>query len=135
MLTTNYQDLSFKLGGILNKSIVRIPFQRDIKLKEKEEINTLLSTYSRICQNGDIIITTSESILSLKLKFLECCYNDNRHEISNLMKEIDARARDIIDESDEILSFKKQLIYTIGTQFRSRSHVASNLGVMILDQM
>jgi hypothetical protein len=117
LLPTNYLDLSFKLGGILNRCVYRLPFQRDIKLSALKQ-EALIKTYERITDQRDIVITTPESILSFRLKFFEACFNENRNQstLFTLIQMLDRNVRDIIDESDEILGVKKQLIYTMGSQ-------------------
>ena len=67
----------------------------------------------------DIILTSPESILSFDLLTIDRCRR-NEFDISRLMlimqRWFKMYIRDVLDESDEILHVKYQLIYTIGSQ-------------------
>ncbi len=78
--------------------------------------------------------------MSFELKYLELALNkdnaDNFKEFQKILDYQDRYCRDILDESDEILNVKYQLIYTIGLQKELdkgfyRWNIVSNLIMMI----
>ena len=70
-------------------------------------------------ENGGILLAQPEHILSFKLMGIERLTSGDLMLASELMKSqrwLKDNARDILDESDELLDVKFQLIYTLGTQ-------------------
>ena len=114
----NYQSLRSKLGGLLNQRIYPFTCRRDMKFNETqiEQIGNRLK--QGLC-NYDVILTTAEDILSFDLLSIDKC-QENESEIGRSMLIIQQwmkeYIRDILDESDEILHVKYQLIYTMGGQ-------------------
>ena len=65
-------------------------------------------------------MTQPEYILSFELKYLELALSEKNasdfNEFQKILDYQDRFCRDILDESDEILNVKYQLIYTVGLQ-------------------
>ena len=68
---------------------------------------------------GGILLVQPEQLLSFELMGLERCLSGDL-ELGNVLTEtqrwLDCNSRDILDESDEILSVRFELIYTMGLQ-------------------
>ena len=66
-----------------------------------------------------VVITLPEYCLSFELKGIEKCRESDEKigkELIRVQNWIEEYSRDILDESDEILSVKFQLVYSIGKQ-------------------
>ena len=113
-----HEMLVVKLGGLVNRPVFHAPFSRSVKLGEKEA-KTLHRLFEQCIQQGGVLLVQPEHILSLKLMMTEKAYSGGTAicrligATHDLLRE---RSRDIIDESDENLSVKFELVYTMGTQ-------------------
>ena len=118
-LATQMSDtLAMRLGGLLDRPIYFMPFTRKIKLTTAvvRQIQVLQET----CKSSKgILLAQPEHILSFKLIGIERLTAGDFQIASSLLEAqswLDANARDLLDESDEILDVKFQLIYTLGSQ-------------------
>lgn len=111
LLQTTLDDLALKLGGLLNRRVLALPCRRDMSFEEKD-VGFLADVYRRSREQGDIVVSTSAHILSFQLKAAESVLPEMKSILSWLFK----YSRDVLDESDEILHYKRQLVYTIGQQ-------------------
>ncbi|KAK3987321.1 hypothetical protein QBC44DRAFT_400356 [Cladorrhinum sp. PSN332] len=113
------------LGGLLNRRVIFMPFTRDVILT-KAEISVIHNMHTKCMGQGGVLLAQPEHLLSLKLKGLETIYAERTNtnsqssllgaEILRVHREFEAISRDIVDESDENLSVKLELIYTMGGQ-------------------
>ena len=117
LYTTNYQQLVFKLGGMLGHRVCSLPFRRDFSF-DQQHAEKMLSFLNGCRYRRDVMVTVREYLLSLLLKYEEsCCKPDlfslaaSLHQIVAMMQ---SHARDVLDEADEILHHRFQLIYPIG---------------------
>ncbi|KAJ6627951.1 hypothetical protein B0H10DRAFT_1992855 [Mycena sp. CBHHK59/15] len=114
-----FQLLKQRVCGLSNRRLFYLPFSRDINLDADKirQIDSLLKECARV---GGILLCQPEHILSFQLMGLHTfCHDDECSESTRKLIEtqewLDSAARDILDESDEILSVRYQLIYTLGT--------------------
>ncbi|CAF1097430.1 unnamed protein product [Adineta steineri] len=118
LFPTNYQSLRYKLGGLLNRRIFPFSCRRDLNYSDGQ-INQISNRLKQALDNCDVILTSPEDILSFDLLTIDKC---RRKEFSagcsmlTLQRWLKANVRDVLDESDEILHVKYQLIYTVGGQ-------------------
>jgi hypothetical protein len=107
--------LSQRLGGIVNRSIYHLPFSRKTIVNEKF-LERLSDIHAEIIFQRGVLVALPEEILSFRLLLEEKVAS--KPKIGGAMMEIEerlkAKARDLIDESDEVLDPKFQLLYTIG---------------------
>ncbi|KIN03188.1 hypothetical protein OIDMADRAFT_120170 [Oidiodendron maius Zn] len=113
-----YNLLRQKLGGLLNRRVFYMPITRSLKLDNSQalQIHNMLEECMR---TGGILLMQPEHILSFELMGFEKLLSDNLELGATLIRTqewLEANSRDIIDESDEILSVKYELIYTMGMQ-------------------
>lgn len=114
-----FHILSRTLGELTNRRIFYLPLDRSLKLTPElvQGIDTLFRECARV---GGILLCQPEHILSFKLMALEALSSDPTSPLSvdlvSIQLWLEGNARDILDESDEILSPKYQLAYTMGTQ-------------------
>ncbi|CAF1161225.1 unnamed protein product [Rotaria sordida] len=118
LFSMNYQSLRSKLGGLLNRRIFPFLCRRDIKFTERR-LDQISIRLAQAIRNCDIILTSPEDILSFELLTIDKC---RRYEFRiarsmlTLQRLLKNYVRDVLDESDEILHVKYQLIYTVGDQ-------------------
>ncbi|KAJ3037549.1 hypothetical protein HDV00_001594 [Rhizophlyctis rosea] len=115
LLEVNYESLVQKLGGLLGRSVYFLPCHRDMNI----DISATSAMYIDCMKQRGVVITVPQHRLSFKLKGVEHC---RRGEVElgrglvGLQNWIDSNVWDVLDESDEILHVKYQLIYTVGSQ-------------------
>jgi len=134
-----FQTLVQKLGGLVNRRIFFMPFSRGASLG-KEQIEMVKSLYDDCMLSGGVLLVQPEHILSFKLVGLEWLYNSEHKsekrtanergkgnsEVAQLLlrtqRWLEDNSRDILDESDEILNVKHELIFTIGDPAPIQNH-------------
>ena len=116
LYNTNYQQLVFKLGGLLGHRVLSLPFRRDIRLKPPDAKR--ITSFLKQCRGRrDVMVTVREHLLSLLLKYEESCSKEDMKlakELHRLDILLQRHARDVLDEADEVLHHRFQLIYPIG---------------------
>ncbi len=116
--TQMFHVLLGKLGGLLGRRIFHMPISRSVRLNvhKARQIRNLCEECMR---TGGILLVQPEHLLSFELMGLERLLSDES-ELGNVLIEtqrwLEDNSRDILDESDEILSVRFELIYTMGTQ-------------------
>ncbi|KAJ5124142.1 uncharacterized protein N7515_007967 [Penicillium bovifimosum] len=117
LLRQSVNDLSQRLGGLINRRIYHIPVSRNTELDDST-IRKLQSIYGKCLRDRGILIALPEHILSFRLLGLDAAESSPNIYPSLIKFEhwLQLHCRDIIDESDEVLDTKFQLVYTMGTQ-------------------
>ncbi|KAJ2972741.1 hypothetical protein NQ176_g6980 [Zarea fungicola] len=113
------RTLSTKLGGLLNHRIYHMPFNRSLRLAAYQ-VHALSEQYKECREQRGVLLCHPEHILSFKLMAIEYQSLEGRMETGNalldLYHDFNLHTRDIVDESDENLSPRFELIYTMGVQ-------------------
>ena len=107
-----------KLGELINRRVYYIPFSRSVQ-PTPGDASTIRELFEECKQERGIWLVQPEHILSFKLMGLDRLYTGNQDIASPLLdtqRWLQNTSKDILDESDEILHVKYQLIYTLGTQ-------------------
>ena len=102
------------MASILGVRIYLMPFCRDVQL-DANSIEMMKNALDDCKTNGGALVVAPEHRLSLELKAKELHHSGNK-EIADLIDEMmlaDAWC-DILDECDELLCHRYQLIYAIG---------------------
>ena len=109
--------LTQRLGGLLNQRVYHTPFSRRTQL-DGSVVEDLQSIYEDCKQNRGILVALPEHILSFRLMGRERFSNDLPLATRLLKVEnwLELNCRDVLDESDEILDVRSQLVYTVGSQ-------------------
>ncbi|CAF4374193.1 unnamed protein product, partial [Rotaria sp. Silwood2] len=114
----NYQSLRCKLGGLLNRRVLPFSCRRDMNFTTGE-VNQIFNRLQQGLKHCDVILTSPEDILSFDLLTIDKCRR-NEFIVGQSMLSVQQWCkiyiRDILDESDEILHVKYQLIYSVGRQ-------------------
>ncbi|PQE15350.1 very large low complexity protein [Rutstroemia sp. NJR-2017a WRK4] len=112
-----FQSLVKKLGGMVNRRVVYMPISRSLNL-DVHQAAQIQHMYEECKQTGSIVLVQPEHILSFELMGLERVFTNPK--LGGVMLEtqhwLQTNSRDILDESDEILSVRFELIYTMGMQ-------------------
>ena len=118
LFPTNYQSLKLKLGGLLNRRLFPFVCRRDMNFTI-EQIHMISQRFQQGLHRCDIVLVSPEDILSFDLLTIDKCRRqdfETSRSMLTVQRWLKTYARDILDESDEILHYKYQLIYTIGRQ-------------------
>ncbi|KAJ7035584.1 hypothetical protein C8F04DRAFT_1000632 [Mycena alexandri] len=110
-----FQLLKQRVCGLANRRLFYLPFSRDIPL-DCSKIQTIFALFKECAESGVIL---PEHILSFQLMGLHAFTQSKNSNETRMLREVqnwlDVTARDILDESDEILNTRYQLIYTVGS--------------------
>ncbi|RTE68210.1 hypothetical protein BHE90_017413, partial [Fusarium euwallaceae] len=113
-----YQMLVSKLAGFLDRPVYQLPFSRDIQLSESQA-ETIHKHVTRCMREGGVLLVQPEHLLSFQLMELECHANQ-KSRVAEKMVEIrqffHESSTDVVDEIDENLGVKFELVYTVGQQ-------------------
>ncbi|UPX20197.1 uncharacterized protein EKO05_0010437 [Ascochyta rabiei] len=124
LLLQSAQVMQVKLGGLVNREIMHIPFSR--KTSRKTSLMRLYRRlHSQMRDRGGVMVSLPEHLLSFKLSGLQQLA-DGHLEISTAMVEmqewLDVHTRDVLDECDVSLAIRMQLIYPSGSQTSVDGH-------------
>lgn len=110
--------LSQRLGGLLNRRVYFVPLHRQSPSNE-QAVKNLAAIYRDCVRNHGVLLVQPEHILSFRLLGIDKLCTGNlglASKVMELQQWMQERCRDVLDESDEILDVRSQLIYTIGSQ-------------------
>ena len=109
--------LSQRLGGLVNRRIYHTPFLRRTPL-DLAIVENLGKIYSDCMKSRGVLIALPEHVLSFRLMGLERLTRDRALSQRLLSTEawLQQYCRDVLDESDELLDTRFQLVYTVGSQ-------------------
>ncbi|EGN92655.1 hypothetical protein SERLA73DRAFT_65475 [Serpula lacrymans var. lacrymans S7.3] len=113
-----FQLLVERLGGLTNRRIFYLPFSRSLRLDATNAAH-IQKLYKECLRTGGIWVAQPDHILSYKLMSIDQRLLSKSVVAETLLKSqqwLDKHSRDILDESDEILHVRYQLVYTIGLQ-------------------
>ncbi|KAG1750476.1 uncharacterized protein EDB91DRAFT_1107654 [Suillus paluster] len=120
-----FQLLVERLSGLTNRRIFYMPFSRSLPITSNHA-EIIQSLFDECKTVGGILIAQPDHILSFKLMTVEQQLSPaiavGRHStelatpLLNSQRWLDTHTRDILDESDELLHVRFQLIYTMGDQ-------------------
>jgi len=131
-----FQLMVQRVSGLLDRRVCYFPFTRQTTLSNSQ-LHRFSRLYEDCVKNGGILIVQPEHILSSKLLLVDriiagagTTAQDNperptRGILSRCLKLqewISIHARDILDESDELLHVRYQLIYTVGRRRPIEGH-------------
>ncbi|KAG9079442.1 hypothetical protein FS749_008532 [Ceratobasidium sp. UAMH 11750] len=117
-----------RLSGLVNRRVYYLPFGRHISVGSAEA-KRIQEMYIECMREGGILLVQPEHILSFKLMGIDQLISSSTpeevaaaDELRNMQTWLSNHARDILDESDEILHVRYQLVYTIGEQRPLEGH-------------
>ena len=112
--------LTDRLGGLTNRRIYYLPFSRSLEVNRRK-VAFLRQIMLECMQKRGILVLQPEHVLSFKLVSVEKQLSPAEdgqvaHLLLELQRWLHSHSRDILDESDEILDVRSQLVFTIGLQ-------------------
>jgi hypothetical protein len=127
-----FQILVTRLSGLLNRPIFYIPFSRSLRMNETL-VDTITRLYERCVAEGGVLVAQPEHILSQKLMYIDLLLTPHEdgerpekrsvvHKLGELQNRMANISRDLLDESDELLHVRYQLVYTAGQQMPVDDH-------------
>jgi len=124
-----FQLLVTRLSGLANRPIFYLPFSRGLRMSSSL-VKTISDLYRRCVAEGGVLVVQPEHILSHKLMHIDMLLSSNRdqektsiaRELGDFQGWVSSVSRDVLDESDEILHVRYQLVYTSGKQMPVDDH-------------
>lgn len=107
-----------RLSGLADREIYTLPFSRKAKVDE-EAVSDFMSLHRTCMTHKDILLSQPDHILSFKLMCRDRLVSGDLIVAKKLLEMslwLDENVRAVLDESDEILDVKSQMIYPIGSQ-------------------
>ncbi|KAG8829423.1 hypothetical protein FRC17_006582 [Serendipita sp. 399] len=107
------------LTDLCDHRVFLLPFHRTLSLDHQSAVDIALHLHQS-ASSGSIWLCEPEQILSLRLLGVDRITNQTKRDIETgrelvrLQQWLDKSTRDILDESDEILHARQQVIYTMG---------------------
>ncbi|KAF2267772.1 hypothetical protein CC78DRAFT_591207 [Lojkania enalia] len=124
LLLQSAQVMQSKLGMLLNREVIHIPFSRKTPTS-RTHMETYFELHRHLMKHGGVMLALPEHLMSFKLSGLQRL-SDNRHEEASCMIKVQAwlneRARDVLDECDVSLAIRTQLIYPSGSLMTVDGH-------------
>ncbi|KAL5336549.1 hypothetical protein BJX70DRAFT_400495 [Aspergillus crustosus] len=124
LLSQATQILQSRLGGLLGREIIHIPFSRRTRTTVGL-IREYRALHADMLRNSGVILGIPEHILSFKLSGLQKMADSKLTEAAPMIetqKWMDEVCRDVLDECDFTLAVKTQLIYPGGAQLAVDGH-------------
>ena len=118
-----------RLSGLVNRPVFYVPFSRSLRM-DTSLVRTISNLYKRCVADGGVLVIQPEHILSQKLMCIDTLltsHGDRKEssiagELKDLQDWLAQVSRDVLDESDEILHVRYQLVYTIGESMPVEDH-------------
>ena len=118
LLPQTAQLLQSRLGRLLGRSIVHLPFSRRTRT-DMDILTKCEDIHQRVRTSFGVVLALPEHILSFKLSGQQHL-SDGRileaKKMIHIQQWMSQVSRDVIDEADSILAIRMQLIYPSGTQ-------------------
>ena len=124
-----FQLLVSRLSGLTNRPIFYLPFSRGLRMSSSL-VKNISNLYRRCVAEGGVLVVQPEHVLSQKLMHIDSLLSSNGvqgkasivRELGDLQDWVASVSRDVLDESDEILHVRYQLVYTSGKQMPVDNH-------------
>ncbi|KAH9169113.1 hypothetical protein EDB89DRAFT_1908861 [Lactarius sanguifluus] len=124
-----YQLLLNRLSDLAERRIFYVPFSRNLEMSASV-VQSISTLYRRCAAEGGVLVVHPEHLLSQKLMCIDTLLTSRgdheKRTIANELKALQAWlagvSRDVLDESDEILHVRYQLVYTEGEQMPVEDH-------------
>jgi hypothetical protein len=116
-----FQFLRRALTSLCDRPIVYLPFNRQLEFTA-QRVTGVHNFLRNLAEKGGIWLCEPEQLLSLKLLGLDKMLrqvsgiDNGANELVELQSWLNSHTQDILDESDEVLQTRQQVIYTVGTQ-------------------
>jgi hypothetical protein len=124
-----FELLVSRLSGLANRPIFYIPISRSLRMN-LSLVKIIRGLLERCVSEGGVLVVQPEHILSLQLTHVDNILLpqgiSKEKSIPNELRELESWianvSRDVLDESDEILNPRYQLVYSSGDQLPIDDH-------------
>ncbi|KAF8601976.1 hypothetical protein BDV93DRAFT_495249 [Ceratobasidium sp. AG-I] len=123
-----FELLVSRLAGLAGRRVYYLPFGRHIRVGSAEA-QRFQGMYEECMREGGILLVQPEHLLSFKLMGIDRLISSKTqediavsHTLRSMQDWLTRNSRDILDESDEILHVRYQLVYTVGQQQPLEDH-------------
>ncbi|KAG1853154.1 hypothetical protein DFJ58DRAFT_883928 [Suillus subalutaceus] len=119
-----FQLLVERLSGLAQRRIFYIPFSRALSI-DSSKVQMYRDLMQECIDAKGILVVQPDHILSFQLMAVDRQLSPKNHAAQNMLQAqlwLDNHTRDILDESDEILHVRYQLVYTVGLQKSLQGH-------------
>lgn len=142
LLLQSAQQIQLKLGSLLNREIIHIPFSRRTPTNESS-MGKFADMHTNVRESKGVMLALPEHILSFRLSGIQRLCDSRKKEgaaMVNFQSWLDHNARDVLDECDVSLAIRTQLIYPSGSQMLVDGHplrwqVVQNLLRLVLQHI
>ena len=124
LLRQTAQILQMRLGGVLNRRLLHIPFARRTST-DHATMQSYLDLHKRLQKDGGVMVCLPEHNLSFMLSGLQRLLDGQVSQAGpmiRLHRWLGSVCRDVLDESDYTLAVRTQLIYPSGSQMTVDGH-------------
>jgi len=110
-----------RISGLANRRVFYLPFSRDIVMNV-QQIQHIRNLFEECARVQGVLVAQPEHILSFRLMVIDRMLssgsplNHVAQKLQEMQTWLTSTSRDILDESDEILHVRYQLIYTMAQQ-------------------
>ncbi|OAX34983.1 hypothetical protein K503DRAFT_868567, partial [Rhizopogon vinicolor AM-OR11-026] len=119
-----FQLLVERLSGLAQRRIFYVPFSRSLSV-DSSKIKMYRDLMQECMDTKGILVLQPDHILSFELMAVDRQLfpeTGASEEMLQAQRWLDSHTRDILDESDEILHVRYQLVYTVGLQNSLQGH-------------
>ncbi|KAG2112538.1 uncharacterized protein F5147DRAFT_791077 [Suillus discolor] len=124
-----FQLLVERLSGLAQRRIFYIPFSRGLSINSSK-VQMYRDLMQECMDTKGILVVQPDHILSFQLMAVDLQLSNRTEAADNMLRThilrtqlwLDNHTRDILDESDEILHVRYQLVYTVGLQKSLEGH-------------
>ncbi|KAG0693269.1 hypothetical protein DFH29DRAFT_985528 [Suillus ampliporus] len=119
-----FQLLVERLSGLAQRRIFYIPFSRSLSINSSK-VQMYRDLMQECLDTMGILVVQPDHILSFQLMAVDRQLPRHTEAAEDMLQTqlwLDNRTRDILDESDEILHVRYQLVYTVGFQRSLQGH-------------
>ncbi|KAG1810865.1 uncharacterized protein BJ212DRAFT_1484001 [Suillus subaureus] len=119
-----FQLLVERLSGLAQRRIFYIPFSRALSI-DSSKVHMYRDLMQECMDTKGILVVQPDHILSFQLMAVDrqlLPRSEAAEDILQTQLWLDNHTRDILDESDEILHVRYQLVYTVGLQRSLQGH-------------
>ncbi|KIK32258.1 hypothetical protein CY34DRAFT_165237, partial [Suillus luteus UH-Slu-Lm8-n1] len=119
-----FQLLVERLSGLAQRRIFYIPFSRALSINSSK-VQVYCDLMEECMNTKGILVVQPDHILSFHLMAVDRWLPPQAKAAEDMLRTqlwLDDHTRDILDESDEILHVRYQLVYTVGSQRSLQGH-------------
>ncbi|KAH9038807.1 hypothetical protein EDB85DRAFT_392096 [Lactarius pseudohatsudake] len=124
-----FQLLLSRLSDLADRRIFYVPFSRNLQMSASV-VRSISTLYKQCAAKGGVLVVQPEHLLSQKLMYIDTLVTSHEDreklptakELKDLQRWLAEVSRDVLDESDEILHVRYQLVYTAGEQMSVEDH-------------